>query len=86
MTDMYKNEQDKWNELIAWEDKNNIVSFLMISSDDVRDYYGDDRFKDFSDEEIFENLMYVARKIDLHDELHFVVDEICEMMEEQNHA
>ena len=81
MTDMYKNEQDKWNELIAWEDKNNIFSFLMISSDDVRDYYGDDRFKDFSDEEIFENLMYVARKIDLSQELHFVVDEVYEMME-----
>ena len=81
MTDMYKNEQDKWNELIAWEDKNNIFSFLIISSDDVRDYYGDDRFKNFSDEEICENLMYVARKIDLSQELHFVVDEVCERME-----
>ena len=49
MTDIYKNEHDKWNELIAWEDKTNIVSFLMVSSDDVRDYYGDDRFKAYPD-------------------------------------
>ena len=25
MTDIYKNEHDKWNELSAWEDKTNTV-------------------------------------------------------------
>ena len=84
MTDIYKNEHDKWNELIAWEDKTNIVSFLMVSSDDVRDYYGDDRFKDFTDEEIYENLRYAARKIDLSEDYNSIVSYVCDEMLEDN--
>ena len=74
MTDIYKNEHDKWNELIAWEDKTNIVSFLMVSSDDVRDYYGDDRFKDFSDDEIHQQLTEVAHKIDFSDDYDMIIN------------
>ena len=84
MTDIYKNEHDKWNELSAWEDKTNIVSFLMVSSDDVRDYYGDDRFKDFTDEEIYENLRYAARKIDLSEDYNIIVSYVCDEMLEDN--
>ena len=79
--DKWNERLDKWNELSAWEDKNNTVSFMNVSSDDVREYYEDERFTHFSDEEILENLRYVARKIHLTDEYHFIVDEVCEMME-----
>ena len=74
MTDIYTNNIDKERELADWEDKTNIVSFLMASSDDVRDYYGDDRFKDFTDEEIYENLRYAARKIDFSDDYDMIIN------------
>ena len=74
MTDIYTKTIDKERELADWEDKHQTVVFLTISPDDVRDYYEDAILKDFSDDEIHQQLTEVAHKIDFSDDYDMIIN------------
>ena len=83
MTDIQpKTKDDLWKELTTWEDQTQTVVFITVCPEDVRRYYDydEDMFKDITDDEIYDELRYVARKIDFGEDYGIIMDWVREKL------